>query len=105
MEVPEPGPEAHVLVLSASDPGLIQNLANTARLVVALAQDRETLGSTRRALAAHDNVMVVLGTPDEIPWQEQFFDLVVDPVGEWPDPERVQREVQRVQRCNPLDRK
>jgi hypothetical protein len=86
----------NVLVLGAADTGLIEKLAGAARLVVALAQDGDTLRAARRALAHCANVMVVAGAPDEIPWQEGFFDRVVDPMGGWPDRARVEREVRRV---------
>jgi SAM-dependent methyltransferase len=97
MALPPLGPDSHVLVLSAADLELLKDLAGRARLVVALAQDPASLRAARRTLAGQDNVMVAPWDPaDPIPWQEQYFDLVVDPAGGWADPDRVEREARRV---------
>jgi len=64
-------------------------------LVVALGTD-ETVRDARRQCAELDNVMFIVATPDDIPWRSGFFSRVIDPRGDWPDPEKVAREVARV---------
>ena len=49
-----------------------------------------------RALCDLENVMVVPGTPDELPWRDGFFTRIIDTVGNWPEAEKVRRELERV---------
>jgi hypothetical protein len=63
--------------------------------VVVLASD-ERLSESRRQLRDVQNVMVVPAEPEQIPWQENFFTVVVDSGAAWKNAERVVSEIARV---------
>ena len=90
-------PDERVLFLGIPAPEVIQEAAArvTQGVIVAFG-DSEKVREARRAARDLENVMFVPATPDEIPWPDGFFTRVVDLVGEWPSPERVHAEVQRV---------
>ena len=64
-------------------------------VVVAIAEG-DAIYEARKATRDFDNVMIVPGTPDELPWRDGFFTRVIDTVGDWPDPGKVRSEVARV---------
>ena len=68
--------EERVLVLSLANTSWIRNLARGHTLVGVgtAAQVR----AARQEFADLDNVMFVSGSRDEIPWQTQWFTLIVD---------------------------
>lgn len=51
--------------------------ALTEGALVGLGSDEE-VRAARRECAACDNVMFVIGSRAEIPWQEMWFDLIID---------------------------
>lgn len=67
-------------------------------LAVGLDVADEMVRLARRLWIEQENVMFVRGSTDEIPWQEDFFTLVlsVDSAFFWPDPEASGREIWRV---------
>ena len=58
----------------------------------------EMVAVARRLSVEIENVMFVVGSAGEIPWQDDFFTLAlsVDSALFWPDPEAAAREVRRV---------
>ena len=91
-------PAERILLLGAPGAEELRAIAASlsAGLVVVLGNDEEVrLG--RLELRDLHNVMFVPAAPDEIPWQDGFFDRVVDTKGgSRADPERIAREVRRV---------
>ena len=67
-------------------------------LAVGLDVANEMVALARRLSVEIENVMFVAGSAGEIPWQDDFFTLVVsvDSALFWPDPEATAREVKRV---------
>jgi hypothetical protein len=90
-------PDDRVLILGVPEPAYVAALARAVArgLLVAIGK-REAIYDARKAARDFDNVLFVPGTPEELPWRDGFFTRVVDLTGEWPDPERVRREIQRV---------
>ncbi len=90
-------PDERLLVLGMLEADAVAALARvvTEGLLVVMAEG-DAVYEARKAARDLDNVMVVPGTPDELPWRDGFFTRVVDTVGKWPDEEKVRREVQRV---------
>ena len=91
-------PAERVLFLGAPGVTELRTIAASlsAGLVVVLGNDEE-VRSGRQELQDLFNVMFVPAPPDEIPWQDGFFDRVVDTKqGGWADPERFSGEVRRV---------
>ena len=68
-----------VLVLSLADTSGIRALASGKALVGV--GSAEQVCAARREFADLDNVMFVRGSRDEIPWQTQWFALIVDADG------------------------
>ena len=64
-------------------------------VVVALGQG-DAVYEARKATREFDNVMIVPGTPDELPWRDGYFTRVIDTVRDWPDAGKVRSEVARV---------
>jgi len=98
MELP-PGirPDDRLLVLGVLEPDQVGALARAlSRGLVVLMAEGESVYAARRAARDLDNVMVVPGTPDELPWRDGFFTRVIDMVGNWPDGDRVRNEIKRV---------
>jgi len=98
MELP-PGirSDDRLLVLGIPEPDQVGVLARTVSggLVVLMAQG-ESVYAARRAARDLDNVMVVPGTPDQLPWRDGFFTRVIDTVGDWPEADKVRNEIERV---------
>jgi len=84
-----------VLFLTIPDLAYLETLSKRLEqgMVVCLG-DRQTIYEHRRAGAHLENVMFVAATPDEIPWQDGFFNWVSDEGA--PDAVAVYREVLRV---------
>ncbi len=75
----EVGPRERVLHLGFGDGAGTCDFARRAREGLALGVDpsADRVRSARKAAVELENVMFVLGTPEEVPWQEGFFSLVV----------------------------
>lgn len=98
MELP-PGirPDERLLILGIPEPGEVATLASAlSNGLVVLMAEGEDVYSARKAARDLDNVMVVPGTPDELPWRDGFFTRVIDMVDNWPDSDKVRREIERV---------
>ena len=92
-------PRDRILVLGGADSALTRQLAGLARdgLVLAVDASDEAVRQARRLSVQIDNLMFVLGSPDQIPWQEDFFTKLVGVFSEaWPDPKRAAGEIYRV---------
>jgi hypothetical protein len=90
-------PDDRVLFLAIPAIPVIREMAGglDRGLIVAIGSDDE-VRAARRECADLENVLFVGATPDDIPWRSGFFTQVIDPKGEWADPEKVAREVARV---------
>jgi arsenite methyltransferase len=66
--------------------------------VVGMDISDEMIQHARRASANQDNLAFMVGTVDEIPWQQNFFDriITVESSYYWPDPAKGVRELYRV---------
>lgn len=66
--------------------------------VVGVDVSDEMVRLARRLSVEIENLMFVIGSADEIPWQEDFFSLVFagDSAFYWPDPDSAAREIFRV---------
>ena len=75
----EVGPRERVLHLGFGDGAGTCEFARRAREGMALGVDpsEERVGLARKLAVEIENVMFVLGAPEEVPWQEGFFSLVV----------------------------
>ncbi|MBM3814560.1 MAG: hypothetical protein FJW20_23285 [Acidimicrobiia bacterium] len=58
--------------------------------------DRDQVAEGRRAAVHLENVMFVPATLDEIPWQEGYFNHILDPAGGWEPTPFICREIARV---------
>src|SRR5262245_55748149 len=79
-------PNERILFLEISDIAVIIDFARRAPngAVVGLG-DADGVRGARRAAADLDNVMFVPATPDDIPWRDGFFTLVVETRAAGPD--------------------
>jgi hypothetical protein len=94
---PELRPDDRVLFLSPPPLEAVAGIAASLdRGVVVVLAGEERLGDARRRLKDVQNAMIVPASPEEIPWQENFFTVVVDPGAAWNDAERVVAEIARV---------
>ncbi len=86
-----------VLLLSMPDIEAVREMARkaSAGIVVGLGEDDE-VRAARKALGQLENVMFVPATTEEIPWQENFFSVVIDTACAWSSTERTAREILRV---------
>lgn len=93
----ELGPAERLLLVSAPEAGTVVELARRLErgLVVGLGGPDE-IASLRRATRHLVNVMFQPGAPEEIPWSDGFFSVVVDLRGLWSDAAAAAREVARV---------
>ena len=86
-----------VLHLGFGDGSATCDLARRASTGLALGVDpsEETVRRARRLAVEIENLMFVTGSPEEVPWQEDFFSLVVSeaPPADW---SRAAREIFRV---------
>ncbi|MBK5294008.1 MAG: hypothetical protein JJE04_20325 [Acidobacteriia bacterium] len=57
---------------------------------------REEIAEARRVMIEIENMMFVPATPDEIPWQDGFFNCILDPRGGWEVTPLTEREIARV---------
>ena len=90
-------PDERILILGIPVPDAVAAMArilSDGALVVMAEGD--ALYEARRAAREFDNVMFVPGSPDDLAWRDGFFTRVVDIVGNWENPGKVQREIQRV---------
>ena len=91
-------PDDRVLILGIPEPAALREMALRliSGVVVALGED-EAVAEARRAHRDLANVMCIRATPDEIPWRDSWFTRVIDlREGDWPDPDKVAREIRRV---------
>jgi SAM-dependent methyltransferase len=93
----ELGPAERVLLVSAPAAALVIELARRLeRGVVVGLGGADQIAPLRRATRDVVNVMFQAGAPEEIPWSDGFFSVVVDLKGGWRDPGAAAREVARV---------
>ena len=87
-----------ILHLGFGDGAVTRKLARLAVNGVVLGVDvsDNLVWQARKLLADIENVMFVPGSPEEIPWQEDFFSAVLSTTPPWPDPPRAAREIHRV---------
>lgn len=93
----ELSPAERVLLVSAPDAAVVVELAGRLErgVVVGLGAPDE-IAPLRRATRHLVNVMFQPGAPEEIPWRDGFFSVVLDFRGLWSDPAAAAREVARV---------
>ena len=67
-------------------------------LVLGVDPSDDNVRAARRQARELDNVMLVVGSPEEIPWQDNFFSvlLTAELTAEWARPEQAAREMFRV---------
>lgn len=67
-------------------------------LVLGVDPSDDNVRAARRRAGDLDNVMFVAGSPEEIPWQNDFFSvlLTAEVTAEWARPEQAAREMFRV---------
>jgi ubiquinone/menaquinone biosynthesis C-methylase UbiE len=91
------GPKDRLLHLGFGDGALTRRLAAQAAegLVLGVDPADDNVRQARRLSVDLENVMFVLGSPEEIPWQEAFFSLVLCGIAvqDWP---RAAHEISRV---------
>ncbi|MCP5117174.1 MAG: class I SAM-dependent methyltransferase [bacterium] len=94
---PDIRPDDRVLLTSIPDHAAVRLLA--ARLetgiLVGLGTIEEVV-EARRSARDHTNAMFQPGSAEEIPWQNEFFSVVVDARSEWNRPQVAVREIFRV---------
>ncbi|HLW98765.1 MAG TPA: methyltransferase domain-containing protein [Candidatus Acidoferrales bacterium] len=94
------GPDENVLDAGCGSGWLVRLLASqiTEGRIVGMDISDEMVRHARRATANLENVLCVVGSVDEIPWQPNFFTRVVsvESAYYWPDPARGLREIFRV---------
>jgi|ERR1017187_5367830 Methyltransferase domain len=98
MEIPAGiRPDDRVLLLGIPEAAVVEAIARSLSrgLLVAIGED-DAVRSARKAARDLDNVLFVPGAPDELPWRDGFFTVVIDTAGKWPDPDKVRREIARV---------
>ena len=90
-------PDDRVLLLAIPEVELVAQIATRLRrgLLVGIGEP-EQVHAARQATRDHTNVMFQPGSPDEIPWQNEYFSKVIDLRGAWSQPEMAAREVLRV---------
>ena len=91
--------DARVLFLSSPGDAELRALAHQlAHGLIVVLGDRESVSQGRRLHADLENVMFVPATAEDIPWQNEFFDQVLDPQSLWSASERADAETARVLR-------
>ncbi len=97
LETLEVRPDDRVLLLGIPQPEFIRKIAAQAErgVVVGLGTD-DAVREARRLSSDVHNVMLVPAPTAEIPWQDQFFTLVIDPETEWSDADSTAEELARV---------
>jgi ubiquinone/menaquinone biosynthesis C-methylase UbiE len=93
----EVGPRDRVLHLGFGDGSATREFARRASSGLALGVDPsdDAVRRARKLSVEIENIMFVLGSHEEVPWQENFFSLVVSetPPGDWAG---AAREIYRV---------
>jgi|GEM_PF-1375599 len=90
-------PNDRILSLSFPDPETIRAIsALLKRGGMVCLGGRDEVYEARRRLRELPNVLFHPGPPEEIPFDDEYFTLVVDLQCKWTDPARVTREIQRV---------
>ena len=87
-------PDDRVLILSIAGLELLQELAGRLPdgLLVGIGSPDE-VAAARRALASVDNAMFNAASPEEIPWRDAYFTVVLSPPPASPLAERELRRV------------
>ncbi len=90
-------PDDRILLLGIPEPDFLRNIAGQAvrGVVVGLGTD-DAVREARRLSSDVHNVMLVPAPTEEIPWQDQFFTLAIDPEIEWLDADETAGELSRV---------
>jgi SAM-dependent methyltransferase len=93
-------PDENVLDVGCGSGWLVRRIAGqvTEGRVIGMDISDEMVRHARRAVADLDNVMCVVGSVEEIPWEPNFFTRVVsvESAYYWPDSARGLREIFRV---------
>lgn len=93
-------PRDRILDLGCGEGAATRRLARLARDGMALGVDSsdDKVRAARRLSVEIENVMFVLGSPEAIPWRDDFFSalLSAEPGREWLHPDRAAREIFRV---------
>ena len=90
-------PGDRVLCLTIPELSQIESIsANIQHGILVCIGDRDQVADARRAAVHLDNAMFVPATLDEIPWQEGFFNHILDPAGGWQPTPLICREIARV---------
>jgi SAM-dependent methyltransferase len=93
----EVGPRDRVLHLGFGDGSATRDFARRAVDGLALGVDPcdDAVRLARKLSVEIENIMFVFGSPEEVPWQEKFFSVVVldAPPADWA---RAAREIERV---------
>jgi len=93
-------PADRILDLGCGDGASSRRLARLASGGLAIGVDTsdDMVRLARRLSVDIENLMFVLGSPEEIPWQEDFFSKVLRATSNetWPHSERAAREIFRV---------
>jgi SAM-dependent methyltransferase len=93
-------PDENVLDVGCGSGWLVRRIASqvTEGRVIGMDISDEMVRHARRAVTDLDNVMCVVGSVEEIPWEPNFFTGVVsvESAYYWPDPARGLREIFRV---------
>jgi len=91
--------DARVLFISRPSDAALRSLAQqlTKGLIVVLGS-LESTQEDRKLHADLDNVMFVPATAEDIPWQNSFFDEILDPQATWTSSPQALAECHRVSR-------
>jgi hypothetical protein len=99
--LPEPrfAEDSRVLFISPPGDAELRSLAEKLRngLIVVLGTP-ELVHQGRKLHSDLENVMFVPATAEDIPWQDAFFDQVLDPKAQWQSSLRAAAEILRVSR-------
>lgn len=90
-------PNDRILSLSIPDPETVRAIsAQLERGGMVCLGGRDEVYAARRHLGNLPNVLFHVGPPEEIPFDDEYFTLIVDLKCEWSDPAQVAREIRRV---------
>ena len=90
-------PDDRILLLGVAPPEFLRKIAAQAErgVVVGLGTD-DAVREARRLSSDVHNVMLVPAATEEVPWNDQFFTVAIDPDSEWLDAEGTAAELARV---------
>ena len=89
-------PGDRVLLLSPPAPAALERVsARIAYGVAVVITDRDRAAELRKSALHLENVMFVPATLDEIPWQDGYFNWILDDSAGWPPDPLVHRELLR----------